>query len=264
MSEKDFDLLCRAKDTLEANILTRSEKSLDPLPWHPLNGICPSQYTFRGMWNWDSAFHAIGVVRWNPEMARDQIRIFLEAQLPSGALPDVIREDGRIVDNFGKPPVMPWATAIIDQRDQNDDFLKFAYERFISYESFWRRERGGEANGLLPLCHYTFGLQRRNVQSTWRLLRQIPIDSFQDSQPLPMMILPMTVRDIGEVPHGSMLHTLLSKDSSSTVLTELRTPVEKRFLIGAAATRIGFMRIMTPNPGEAWGLNNSVGALSLL
>lgn len=167
MSEKDFDLLCRAKDTLEANILTRPEKSLDPLPWHPLNGICPSQYTFRGMWNWDSAFHAIGVARWNPELARDQIRIFLEAQLPSGALPDVIREDGRIVDNFGKPPVMPWATAIIDQRDQNDDFLKFAYERFISYESFWRRERGGAANGLFHYDSLAEDPERRLLETKY-------------------------------------------------------------------------------------------------
>ncbi len=151
LSKRDRELFWRARETLQANILAESETSTHPLPWHPWRGICPSPFEYRGMWNWDSAFHAVGVSRWDPELAREQMRIFLDAQLPSGGLPDAILEDGTVIDAFGKPPVMPWATAIVDRRDPNDAFLSFAYNRFVAYETHWRRDRGGDADGLF---HY--------------------------------------------------------------------------------------------------------------
>ena len=143
---EDYSLLDRSLRTLLGNILTPAEGKM--LPWHPWRGITPSQLGFRGVWNWDSAFHAIGVSRWDPALAREQIHIFLDRMLPSGLLPDVIRENGSIVDTFGKPPVMPWATMIVDMRSPDDEFLKHAYSCFIRNEEHWRKNRGGEKNGL--------------------------------------------------------------------------------------------------------------------
>lgn len=151
LSPRDYRLLERAKNTLLANLVVPSEKTANPLPWHPWRGICPSPTTYFGVWNWDSAFHAIGVAHWDIELAREQIRIFLQAQLPSGGLPDVFYADGRKVEAFGKPPVMPWATAILDRLAPDDAFLREAYDRFIAYERHWRRDRGGDEHGLF---HY--------------------------------------------------------------------------------------------------------------
>jgi len=151
VTAQEIALLERARKTLEGNLAMPGEGHVDPLPWHPLRGIRPSLDEYDGIWNWDSAFHAVAVSRWDPELAREQIRILLDAQLPSGALPDVLFMNGEIVDRFGKPPVMPWAMMLVDRRDPDDAFLALAYDRFVDYEAFWRRERGGEEEGLF---HY--------------------------------------------------------------------------------------------------------------
>lgn len=145
----DYTLLDRSARTLLGNILHGTKDK--PLPWHPWRGITPSHIGFRGIWNWDTAFHAIGVCRWDPELAREQIRMFLSFQKPDGLLPDVVFEDGRIVDNFGKPPVMPWAAMIVNQRDPDVAFIRSVYEPFVRYEHHWCVNRGGARDGLF---HY--------------------------------------------------------------------------------------------------------------
>src|SRR5574344_975593 len=79
LSFRDFSLLQRSVSTLESNVL-----SGEKLPWSPRRGILPSHTRFRGIWNWDSAFHAVGVSRWNPALAREQIEILLDHQLDNG------------------------------------------------------------------------------------------------------------------------------------------------------------------------------------
>ncbi len=139
LSPRDHQLLARAARMLTANILESTEDHA--MPWSPLRGIMPSPGTYRGVWNWDAAFHAAGVSHWDAALAREQVKVLLEAQLPSGALPDVIFEDGRVVTAFGKPPVMPWAAAWIDRTSPDDDFLAYAYPRFVAYEQHWRQNR---------------------------------------------------------------------------------------------------------------------------
>lgn len=151
LSERDRRLLDRASAVLEANILLEHEGR--PTPWAPLRGVCPSPHHYLGVWNWDSAFHAMTVARWDIELAREQVTIFLERQQPSGMLPDVIFANGQVVSDFGKPPVFPWACLRIEEvaRSADRDFLRRCYDHFRDYEAFWRRDRGGKAEGLF---HY--------------------------------------------------------------------------------------------------------------
>ena len=142
-------LLKRAVDVLEGNIREQFDTGVPP--WLPRRGICPSPTGYKGVWNWDAAFHALGVAAWDRELAQDQILIFLEAQQPNGLLPDVIFADGRVVKTFGKPPVFPWACLEVDRRAPDLDFLKKVYPCFVRHEAFWRSERGGDADGLF---HY--------------------------------------------------------------------------------------------------------------
>ena len=150
LCERDRRLLDRASCLLESNI--RIEHEGKPVPWAPLRGIIPSPYRYVGIWNWDSAFHAVAVARWDLELAHEQVRIILDRQQPSGLLPDVIWPDGTMVASFGKPPVYPWACVRVDELHPDDEFLSYCYERFKPYEAFWRRERGGDDEGLF---HYT-------------------------------------------------------------------------------------------------------------
>ena len=64
------ELLRRARATLEADTVGG-----DGTSYAPFRGVEPSSAgQFKGVWNWDAAFHALAVVRWDPELARDQFR----------------------------------------------------------------------------------------------------------------------------------------------------------------------------------------------
>lgn len=103
---RDFELLRRAQEVFYRNILTAGEAG-EALPWAPLRGVCPSLSKYRGVWNWDASFHALAIARWDGELAREQLRIILDRQLPSGALINNIRANGLVRDRYGQPPVMP-------------------------------------------------------------------------------------------------------------------------------------------------------------
>jgi len=147
MPFEDYTLLDRSARTLLANTGKPTEK----FPWSPRRGIMPSTIGFRGMWNWDTAFAAVGAAYFDPQLAREQIEIFLDLQQSSGLFPDVCFENGNIVKGFGKPPVMAWAAWRVYETEKNTDFLRRCYAALVKNEAFWRRERGGDACGLF---HY--------------------------------------------------------------------------------------------------------------
>jgi putative isomerase len=141
VTQFDLELLNRAKATLLGNQVAGDA-------WKPYRGIMPSLGTYRGIWNWDSAFHAIGISHWDDKLAREQLKIMLDKQLPSGALPDVIWENGKMVTAFTKPPVMAWAVAVVDHRSPDTAFLQETYPRLVKLGTFFMNERGGQSDGL--------------------------------------------------------------------------------------------------------------------
>ena len=166
VSARDFDLLSRAQDVFYQNILTAGEEG-KALPWAPLRGICPSTSKYRGIWNWDGCFHALAISRWDGELAREQLRIILDRQLPSGALINNVRASGLVRDRYGQPPVMPWVCALMHERAPDGAFLSSAYRQFIRFEQHWARDRGGDAEGLF---HYDADLTH-NAKEDNRAIR---------------------------------------------------------------------------------------------
>lgn len=146
ISTRDLELLDRASRVLCDNVFDKKD-----MPWGKCRGICPSPTTYRGVWNWDSAFHALAVSRWDYPLAREQFQIFFDCQGPDGLFPDVIFEDGKRMDNYSKPPVFPWAFAEVYRRCPDKDFLDTAYEHYSKNEAFWRSKRFVESEGLF---HY--------------------------------------------------------------------------------------------------------------
>jgi hypothetical protein len=97
LSPQEAELLSRAQATLLGNVVASPA-------WAPYRGVEPSLGTYDGVWNWDSAFHAIAISHWDPTLAREQFDILFSRQLPSGALPDVIWAKGGDVTTLTKPP----------------------------------------------------------------------------------------------------------------------------------------------------------------
>ena len=141
----------------ESNILRKAQSTLldnivmDPA-WKPYRGIEPSPAMYKGIWNWDAAFHAIGVSHWDASLAREQVAIIFEKQLKNGMLPDVIWEygstNGSINYSNTKPPVITWAVAVVDFRSPDITFLRRIYPKLVKLGQFWEKERGGERDGL--------------------------------------------------------------------------------------------------------------------
>ena len=135
-SARDRELVKRAYDTLMGNVYTEKNYL-----WSPFRCLSPGKKHFRGIWNWDSAFHAIGLSRWDTELAKESILGFIQFQRKDGLLPDVIRTDGSIVSEFSKPPVLAWAATVIYERDGKRDFVEKTYPVFVKNMLYWENHR---------------------------------------------------------------------------------------------------------------------------
>lgn len=136
VSERDKTILDAAYEVLKKNTIHSKNA-----PWGDVPVVSPWSGPCAGIWNWDSAFHAITVSRFDTPLAKSCIDAFTAFQLPFGMFPDVIHVDGRICDNYGKPPVLPWATLIVFRRDGDRDFLRRNFDRYVKNASFWEENR---------------------------------------------------------------------------------------------------------------------------
>lgn len=136
VSERDKTILDAAYEVLKKNTIHSKNA-----PWGDVPVVSPWSGPCAGIWNWDSAFHAMTVSRFDTPLAKSCIDAFTAFQLPFGMFPDVIHVDGRICDNYGKPPVLPWATLIVFRRDGDRDFLRRNFDRYAKNASFWEENR---------------------------------------------------------------------------------------------------------------------------
>ena len=153
MTEKEQALIERAKAVIVGNI-----ESGDQYVWKQKRLIVPSRGPYLGAWNWDSAFHANTVSRWDPELAYEQIEVFLDQQCEDGKFPDSIWGwDNTVFTCITKPPVFPWAFVRVYQRKPDQKRLERAYGAYVKNEHFWTtlRKEG-------DLFHYDCDVQSEN------------------------------------------------------------------------------------------------------
>lgn len=111
------------------------------MPWGDAPAISPWAGQTSGLWNWDSVFHAMTAVRFDGELAKSCIDSFAMFQRENGIMPDVVFPNGRVVDNYSKPPVFPWGVLHVYERDGDTEFLRRNYDRSVLYEKFWMENR---------------------------------------------------------------------------------------------------------------------------
>lgn len=160
----ESSLLRRARATLATNTL--AGKSVQ---WTPYRGVVPSVSRFKGVWNWDGAFHAMALVRWDAELARDQFRIMMAFQGDDGMLPDVVYADAAkgVFRGCTKPPVWGWAVWAIDRAAPDDAFLREAYESLKRDEAFWRAKRFVESEGMFRYDGNSTDPEKRKLYCGW-------------------------------------------------------------------------------------------------
>ena len=117
------------------------------------DGLFPS-YAYRGFhgfWSWDSWKHAVALVQFNPELAKNQVRTMFDYQNDQGMIADCIFRDTTIeAHNWRdtKPPLATWAVMEIYDRTEDLEFVREMYPKLVKYHKWWYQFRDFDKNGL--------------------------------------------------------------------------------------------------------------------
>ncbi len=138
---------------------------------------CPSAELYPHQWLWDSCFTAIGLSRYDPARAADELRALFRGQWADGMLPHMIFAAGsndlgnrtiwrsrthagapRDVDTtcITQPPlfaIAAWRVAQELEADARRAFLAELFPKLVAYHSWLYRERDLEHTGLITLIH---------------------------------------------------------------------------------------------------------------
>jgi hypothetical protein len=128
--------------------------------------MMPSMVNYVGLWLWDSAMHTLAFRHVDAELARNQIRVMLECQLPDGMLPDAVYDEGIISEidhpikaEVTKPPILAWAALKLHETAPDLQFLQDIYVPLVRWNAWWFSMNDDDVDGLVQYNHpYSSGL----------------------------------------------------------------------------------------------------------
>lgn len=120
----------------------------------------PDRWPHRHMWLWDSAFHSLGWLHLDAQMARDTVEAMVEAAYPDGMLP-LCSAPTPSPYKQTQPPVLAWAAWEVHQATGDVDFPRRLYPGLAAYIEWFLQHRDRNGNGLYEwlkddentLCH---------------------------------------------------------------------------------------------------------------
>lgn len=117
-------------------------------------GIVPSHAVgyFVGLWAWDSWRFSAGTAKFDPELAKNNIRAMFDYQLPDGMIIDCIYTDSSENNaRDSKPPLVCWAVDEIFEHTNDTAFVAEMYPQLLAYYKWWYQKRDHNQNGM---CEY--------------------------------------------------------------------------------------------------------------
>ncbi|WP_462248630.1 MGH1-like glycoside hydrolase domain-containing protein [Ekhidna sp.] len=109
---------------------------------------------FHGFWSWDSWKHAVALVNFEPELAKNQIRTMYHFQDEHGMIADVVYRDTLLEKHNWrdtKPPLSGWAIRKVFDSTRDTAFVEQLLPKLMKYHSWWYRNRDHNNNGV---CEY--------------------------------------------------------------------------------------------------------------
>ena len=113
----------------------------------PCRWTTPDRVPHRQMWLWDSVFHALAIVTYNHELAKDCIRSVLSQQREDGFISVMMNPYSRADET--QPQVLAWGTWEIYKKTGDKAFLKECAEKLEKYLIWDKKNRDKNGNGLL-------------------------------------------------------------------------------------------------------------------
>jgi len=137
------------------------ENTASPIGNWISEAVTPSKrHYFRGVWLWDSAFHALALARGNAEaraLARKQIELFVMQAMPYSHLPREIWTTD-ISQDTQPPGLMTWASLVLaDEMENADDgegaeqaltMLQTHYPAYTTNHNWFLTEKDSDGDGL--------------------------------------------------------------------------------------------------------------------
>lgn len=115
------------------------------------DGMVPSHAVgyFVGFWAWDTWKQAVATARFEPELAKNQIRSMFDFQDEQGMIADCIYSDKR-ENNYrdSKPPLAAWAVNEVFKQTGDTAFIKEMYPKLLKYYRWWYVNRDNDGNGI--------------------------------------------------------------------------------------------------------------------
>ena len=114
-------------------------------------GIVPSHaaYYFVGFWAWDTWRFSAALAKFDPELAKDNIRAMFDYQQPDGMIIDCIYTDPAENNaRDSKPPLVSWAIDEIFTHANDTAFISEMYPQLMAYYKWWYNKRDHNRNGM--------------------------------------------------------------------------------------------------------------------
>ncbi len=114
-------------------------------------GVVPSHAVgyFVGFWAWDSWRFSAALSKFNPELAKNNIRAMFDYQQPDGMVIDCIYSDPSENNaRDSKPPLACWAVDEIFNHTNDTAFVREMYPQLMAYYNWWYTKRDHNKNGM--------------------------------------------------------------------------------------------------------------------
>lgn len=113
----------------------------------PCRWTTPDRVPHRQLWLWDSVFHALAMVTYNEELAKDAIRAVLSQQEPNGFIPAMMNPYSHVDET--QPQVLSWGVWEVYKKTGDRAFLAECVEALDAYLTWDKTNRDKNNNGLL-------------------------------------------------------------------------------------------------------------------
>ena len=140
LSPETYHAMCKAFSMMKAQVSTPHDRIKKM--W-----TTPDRWPHRGMWLWDSVFHAIGFRHIDVNLARQMLTAVIETQQDDGYIPLCTFFD--LPNRLTQPPLLALGAKLINEIEPDLDWISEIYPRLCDYIEWDFKNRDSDGAGLL-------------------------------------------------------------------------------------------------------------------
>ena len=107
----------------------------------------PDRYPHRHMWLWDSVFHALALVTYNPQLAQEALLSVLTQARADGFIPHTMMPFN--ASDLTQAPILAWGVWEVYKKTGDIAFLRECVDSLDNYLTWDMKNRDQNGNGLL-------------------------------------------------------------------------------------------------------------------